>query len=137
MGLIGNSLGWYTATHLAGCLPFGDCLEIVLRTGGWQRQNSVGSQVRVKVRARARVRARVRVSTPNRKPNPNPSPDLSQLVYPSLTEEWLRSDALQADIDEALRRANQVGYASLQPNPSPHPNPNPNPKPHPNAYPLP
>ena len=79
MGIIGNSLGWYTATHLAGCLPFGDCLEIVLRTGGWQRQHSVGGQI----------------------------------VYPSLTEEWLPSDALQADIDEALRRANQVGYASL------------------------
>ena len=79
------------------------------------------------------------MSTPSPKPKPKPSPNLSQLVYPSLTEEWLRSDALQADIDEALRRANQVGYASLQPNPSPKPhlNLNPNPKPHPNPYPDP
>ena len=36
-----------------------------------------------------------------------------QLVYPTLTDEWLQSDELQAAIDEALRRANQVGYASL------------------------
>mgnify|MGYP002819595032 CR=1 FL=1 len=79
VGIIGNSLGWYTATHLAGCLPFGAGLDIVLRTGGWQRQHSVGGQ----------------------------------LVYPTLTDEWLRSDQLQADIDGALRDANQVGYASL------------------------
>jgi len=45
VGIIGNSLGWYTATHLAGCLPFGAGLDIVLRTGGWQRQHRVGGQL--------------------------------------------------------------------------------------------
>ena len=39
VGVCGNSLGWYTAVHVAGALPFEAALDIVLSTGGYQRSH--------------------------------------------------------------------------------------------------
>ena len=39
VGVCGNSLGWYTAVHVAGALPFEAALDIVLSTGGYQRNH--------------------------------------------------------------------------------------------------
>ena len=46
-------------------------------------------------------------------------------MYPTLTDEWMRSDELQADPDP-----------DPNPNPNPSPNPNPDPDPTPNPHPT-
>ena len=38
IGFVGNSLGWHTATHLSGALPFEAALDVVLTTGVQQQQ---------------------------------------------------------------------------------------------------
>ena len=46
IGFVGNSLGWYTAAHLAGCYSFEQGLDVVIGTGGYQRSvGAVGGQV--------------------------------------------------------------------------------------------
>ena len=41
VGIVGNSLGWYSAVHIAGCVGFEQGLDIVLRTGGYQREAGI------------------------------------------------------------------------------------------------
>lgn len=46
VGIVGNSLGWYTAAHLSGAISFDQGLDLVLSTGGFQRvAGSVGGQL--------------------------------------------------------------------------------------------
>jgi len=45
VAVVGNSLGWYTALHVAGALPFSDGLRIVEATGGDQATHGVGGQL--------------------------------------------------------------------------------------------
>ncbi|KAL1510301.1 hypothetical protein AB1Y20_006621 [Prymnesium parvum] len=46
IGIVGNSLGWYTAAHLAGCISFERGLDIVLATSSFQRSvGAVGGQI--------------------------------------------------------------------------------------------
>ena len=80
VGLVGNSLGWYSATHIAGCVSFEQGLDLVLSTGGYQRSaGSVGGQ----------------------------------LVYPTLDENWQRSEVLSAAVERGLAEANaRGGFAS-------------------------
>ena len=45
-GFVGNSLGWYTSAHLSGALGFGEALEVVLKTGCYQREvGELGGQL--------------------------------------------------------------------------------------------
>ena len=46
VAMVGNSLGWYMALHLAGAVSFKAGLDIVLSTGGFQRCGGlVGGQL--------------------------------------------------------------------------------------------
>lgn len=45
VGVLGNSMGWYTALAVAGALPLGDGLRLVETMGQYQAGNVIGGQV--------------------------------------------------------------------------------------------
>jgi [acyl-carrier-protein] S-malonyltransferase len=45
VGVIGNSMGWYTALGYAGALPMGDCATLIETLGQYQAGNIVGGQI--------------------------------------------------------------------------------------------
>lgn len=46
VGIVGNSLGWYTALQLSGCVTFEQGLDLVIGTGSFQRRaGQVGGQL--------------------------------------------------------------------------------------------
>ena len=45
VAVCGNSMGWYTALHVAGCLSFDDGLRLVDTMGGMQKDGIIGGQV--------------------------------------------------------------------------------------------
>jgi len=45
VGVIGNSMGWYTALGYAGALPMNDCARLIETMGQYQAGNVVGGQI--------------------------------------------------------------------------------------------
>lgn len=45
VGVIGNSMGWYTALGVAGALPMPDCARLIETMGQYQTGNIVGGQI--------------------------------------------------------------------------------------------
>jgi [acyl-carrier-protein] S-malonyltransferase len=45
VGVMGNSMGWYTALGLAGALEMGDCGRLIETMGSWQADNVIGGQI--------------------------------------------------------------------------------------------
>jgi acyl transferase domain-containing protein len=45
IGVIGNSMGWYTALAVAGALPLGDALTLIETMGQYQAGNVIGGQI--------------------------------------------------------------------------------------------
>ncbi len=117
VGVCGNSLGWYTAVHVAGALPFEAALDIVLSTGGYQRSHpqvcgpaltttttlaARGTPVGHAHPATWRTRPTTTATTLSRRQVGG------QLVYPTLDDTWQVSGELAAAIDRALDAANQA-----------------------------
>lgn len=44
-GVVGNSMGWYTALGVAGALPIGEAMRLVETMGAWQAGNVIGGQL--------------------------------------------------------------------------------------------
>ena len=45
VGVIGNSMGWYTALGFAGSLPMQDCARLIETMGQYQADNVIGGQI--------------------------------------------------------------------------------------------
>ena len=45
VGVLGNSMGWYTALAVAGVLPMEDAIRLVDTMGSYQRKNVIGGQI--------------------------------------------------------------------------------------------
>jgi [acyl-carrier-protein] S-malonyltransferase len=45
VGVMGNSMGWYTALGLSGALGIRDCGHLIETMGSWQADNVIGGQV--------------------------------------------------------------------------------------------
>jgi [acyl-carrier-protein] S-malonyltransferase len=45
VGVLGNSMGWYTALHVGGCLAFDEGLRLADTMAGFQRGGPIGGQV--------------------------------------------------------------------------------------------
>lgn len=45
VGVVGNSMGWYTALGVAGALPMDDCAKLIETLGQYQVGNIIGGQI--------------------------------------------------------------------------------------------
>ena len=84
VAVTGNSLGWYTALHVAGAISFDAGLDIVIGTGGYQRQaGTVGGQL------------------------------VFPVLDGDWQQQSSESSLLATAVTDALAAANKVGFASL------------------------